>query len=90
MSSIKFFGCQLWRDGRPQHVGTPMHGIVARIALKTGHRVSKGSLLTTIEAMKMKTQVHAEVDGVIGHMDVKQSDAVTAKSLLMGIFPLPA
>jgi pyruvate carboxylase len=72
-------------DGNPQHVGAPMPGSVASIAVVVGQKVSKGSQLATLEAMKMESLVLAEMDGQIAQIHVKPGDTVQAKSLLMEI-----
>jgi pyruvate carboxylase len=72
-------------DGNPQHVGAPMPGSVASIAVVVGQKVSKGSQLATLEAMKMESLVLAEMDGQITQIHVKPGDTVSAKSLLMEI-----
>lgn len=72
-------------EGNTSHVGAPMPGAVARIAVKVGQRVIKGDVLASIEAMKMESLVTAERDGSIGHIYVKTADAVPAKALLMEI-----
>jgi pyruvate carboxylase len=72
-------------DGNPQHVGAPMPGSVASIAVVVGQKVSKGSQLATLEAMKMESLVLAEMEGQITQIHVKPGDTVSAKSLLMEI-----
>jgi pyruvate carboxylase len=72
-------------DGNPQHVGAPMPGSVASIAVIVGQNVSKGCQLATLEAMKMESLVLAEMDGQITQIHVKPGDTVSAKSLLMEI-----
>jgi pyruvate carboxylase len=70
-------------DGNGLHVGSPMPGCIARLAIKAGQRVAKGEVLATIEAMKMESMVCAERAGVIATVHVKQGDTVSAKTLLM-------
>jgi hypothetical protein len=45
------------------HVGAPMPGTVATVAVSAGHAVVRGEVLLTLEAMKMETAVRAERDG---------------------------
>ena len=47
------------------HVGAPMPGVVASVAVEAGKPVKEGDLMLTIEAMKMETGIHADRDAVI-------------------------
>jgi pyruvate carboxylase len=42
-------------NGNINHIGAPMPGVVASVAVLTGAQVRAGDLLLTIEAMKMET-----------------------------------
>ncbi|NCW64673.1 MAG: pyruvate carboxylase [Rhodobacteraceae bacterium] len=46
--------------GNANHIGAPMPGVVASVAVQAGQEVREGDLLLTIEAMKMETGIHAE------------------------------
>ncbi|MDP2582428.1 pyruvate carboxylase, partial [Shimia thalassica] len=46
--------------GNANHIGAPMPGVVATVAVTAGQEVKEGDLLLTIEAMKMETGIHAE------------------------------
>jgi pyruvate carboxylase len=48
-----------------------------------GDKVSAGDVLLSIEAMKMETAIHAEADGVIAEVTVKQGDQIDSKDLLV-------
>lgn len=69
----------------PQHVGAPMPGTVAHIAVAEGQKIKKGDTLATLEAMKMETMVYAEINGTIKQIHTKQGDSVKAKDLLFEI-----
>ena len=60
-----------------------MPGVISSLAVKTGQSVAAGDVLLTIEAMKMETAIHAEADGVIAEVTVKQGDQIDAKDLLV-------
>ena len=49
----------------PGHIGAPMPGVVASVAVTAGAKVNPGDLLLTIEAMKMETAIHADREGTI-------------------------
>ena len=70
-------------ESNPNHVPSPMPGMVARVAVKEGQRVVKGDVLASVEAMKMESLVCAERDGVVKVICVKHGDTVPAKALLM-------
>ncbi|WP_321916147.1 MULTISPECIES: pyruvate carboxylase [unclassified Paraburkholderia] len=67
----------------PLHVSAPMPGSIVSVAVQPGQRVSAGSTLLAIEAMKMETHIAAERDGVIGAVHVRSGDRVAAKDLLI-------
>ncbi len=69
----------------PKQIGAPMPGVVSTVAVKVGQRVSAGDVLLSIEAMKMETAIHCEIDGVIGEVLVSPGDQVDAKDLLVRI-----
>jgi len=67
----------------PRHVGAPMPGTIATIAVAAGRKVARGDLLATLEAMKMETAVRAEVDGEVAEVLVSPGQQVDAKDLLV-------
>ncbi|MDP5217842.1 pyruvate carboxylase [Ruegeria sp. 2205SS24-7] len=69
--------------GNANHVGAPMPGVVASVAVQAGQRVSEGDLLLTIEAMKMETGIHAERDAVVTALHVQPGGQIDAKDLLV-------
>ena len=68
--------------GLPGHVGAPLPGMVASIAVKEGSTVKKGDKLMIIEAMKMQTTIYAPVDGTVTKLHVHTGQQVDAKDLL--------
>jgi pyruvate carboxylase len=71
------------RDGEPAHVGAPMPGSVASVAVKPGQKVRPGDLLVTIEAMKMETGLHADRAGTVKAVHVAAGAQIEAKDLLV-------
>ena len=69
--------------GNPNHIGAPMPGVVASVAVSTGQKVKTGDLLLTIEAMKMETGLHAERDAVVKAVHVTPGGQIDAKDLLI-------
>ena len=69
--------------GNANHIGAPMPGVVASVAIQAGQEVREGDLLLTIEAMKMETGIHAERDAVIKQTHVSAGAQIDAKDLLI-------
>ena len=69
--------------GNPNHIGAPMPGVVASVAVKAGDTVKEGDLLLTIEAMKMETGMSAERDATIKAVHVSPGAQIDAKDLLI-------
>ena len=69
--------------GNPNHVGAPMPGVVASVAVQAGASVKEGDMLLTIEAMKMETGIHAERDAVVKAVHVQPGGQIDAKDLLV-------
>lgn len=69
--------------GNPNHIGAPMPGVVASIAVSAGQKIKEGDLLLTIEAMKMETGLHAERDAVVKAVHVSPAAQIDAKDLLI-------
>ncbi|WIY52674.1 pyruvate carboxylase [Devosia sp. YIM 151766] len=69
--------------GDARQVGAPMPGVVSTLAVHEGQKVSAGDVLCSIEAMKMETAIHAEVDGVVAELLIKPGDQIDAKDLLV-------
>ena len=68
---------------QPGHVGAPMPGTIATVAVSAGHEVARGDVLVTIEAMKMETAVRAERDGRVAQVLARPGEQVDAKDLLL-------
>jgi len=65
------------------HVGAPMPGTVATVAVIAGAKVARGEVLLTIEAMKMETSVRADRDATIAEVVTRPGEGVDAKDLLI-------
>jgi pyruvate carboxylase len=70
-------------EGNAAHVGAPMPGSVASVAVSAGQTVNTGDLLLTIEAMKMETGLHAERAGKVKAVHVQPGAQIEAKELLI-------
>jgi pyruvate carboxylase len=67
----------------PNHVGAPMPGKVASIAVKKGQPVKAGERLLSIEAMKMETAVYSPRDATVDQVLVRAGQVVAARDLLV-------
>ncbi len=67
----------------PAHIGAPMPGVVATLAVQAGAQVKQGDLLLTIEAMKMETGIHADRDGTVTAVHISPGAQIDAKDLLV-------
>ncbi|SPJ27406.1 pyruvate carboxylase [Falsiruegeria mediterranea] len=69
--------------GNADHIGAPMPGVVASVAVQAGQQVNEGDLLLTIEAMKMETGIHAERSATVKALHVQPGGQIDAKDLLI-------
>ena len=65
------------------HVGAPMPGSVATVAVAVGQQVERGDVLVTLEAMKMEAAVRADRDGEVVEVLARPGQQVDAKDLLV-------
>jgi pyruvate carboxylase len=72
-------------SGNPGHVGAPMPGTIATIAVHAGQKLTRGDALLTLEAMKMETTVRAERDGVVREVLAVPGQQIDTKDLLVVI-----
>jgi len=68
---------------KPSEIGAPIPGLVTTLSVSVGAKVAKGDKLITLEAMKMQTTIYAPCDGVVEEINVRVSDAVESKDLMM-------
>jgi pyruvate carboxylase len=70
-------------EGDAGHIGAPMPGSIASVAVSVGQKVNAGDLLLTIEAMKMETGLHADRAATIKAVHVAPGAQIDAKDLLV-------
>ncbi|TXH93669.1 MAG: pyruvate carboxylase [Pseudorhodobacter sp.] len=70
-------------EGNPNHIGAPMPGAIASVAVTVGQKVKAGDMLLTIEAMKMETGIHADREATIKALYVTAGSQIDAKDLLV-------
>jgi pyruvate carboxylase len=71
------------QEGNPGHLGAPMPGSVASVAVKAGQKLRPGDLILTIEAMKMETGLHADRAATVKALHVAPGQQIEAKDLLV-------
>ncbi|WP_425409419.1 acetyl/propionyl/methylcrotonyl-CoA carboxylase subunit alpha [Hyphococcus sp.] len=64
-------------------VKAPMAGLITSVKVGCGDPVSKGTVVATVEAMKMEHQLKSPRDGVIAEVLAKEGDQVAIRSKLI-------
>jgi pyruvate carboxylase subunit B len=67
------------------HVTTTMPGNVVDILVKEGEHVEAGQAVLVAEAMKMETEIHSNVTGIVKAIYVVKGDRVTPGEVLLEI-----
>ena len=75
------------QPGNPNHVSSPMPGMISSTSVSVGQSVAAGDVLLTIEAMKMETAILSERAAVVDSICVQVGDNVDAKDLLIELAP---
>jgi propionyl-CoA carboxylase alpha chain len=63
----------------------PMPGVVVRVDVAAGDRVTRGQSLLVLEAMKMEHTVAAPIDGTVSDINARVGVAVDAGAVLVVI-----
>ena len=72
-------------DAIPGAVPSAIQGMVIKLNVNVGDKVTKGSTICVIEAMKMENDIQSEVDGVVKEIFIEPGDAVSIGDTLMVI-----
>jgi pyruvate carboxylase len=75
--------------GNPGHVGAPIPGMIASVAVEASQEITKGDRLLVMEAMKMQSTVYAPLGGKITQVLAQVGQSVESKDLLVVIEPRP-
>ncbi len=65
----------------------PMPGRVVAVKVREGDRVHQGDLLVVLEAMKMRNEVTAPIDGVVHDVRVREGSNVRAREAMLTVAP---
>lgn len=70
------------KSTKVQQIKSPMPALVVEINKNVGDKVQKGETVMTIEAMKMRTQLKARINGIVKHVYVSEGVNVSKGQLL--------
>ncbi|WIO74676.1 sodium-extruding oxaloacetate decarboxylase subunit alpha [Porticoccaceae bacterium LTM1] len=73
------------RASEPGHVTTTMPGNVVDVLVKEGDTVEAGQTVLIAEAMKMETEIHANIAGTVEAVHIAKGDRVTPGEVLIEI-----
>jgi biotin carboxyl carrier protein len=73
------------REDGPCIIRSPMPGLIVEVRVGPGDRVTAGSTVVVMEAMKMQNELLCEVDGVVRAVNVKAHDTVESQAILLEI-----
>ena len=73
------------REAGPYVVASPMPGLIVDIRVKVGDKVSAGSPVVIMEAMKMQNELVSEINGVVKAINIRPKDAVDSQVPLIEI-----
>lgn len=63
-------------EGAGRDVTSPLPGVIIGISVNVGDRISAGSTIATLEAMKMENAIEAEFGGTVTAIHVQKGDSV--------------
>jgi len=64
-------------------IKSPVNGTVMEINVKVGMEIHKKDIVMSIEAMKMKTNIFSDLEGIIDAINVKVGDNVSQGQVLI-------
>ena len=57
-------------------INAPMNGTIVDVKVKVGDKVTNGTVIAVLEAMKMENDIVSDRDGVVASINVGKGDAV--------------
>ena len=66
-------------------IKSSMQGMIIKVNVEVGDKVSAGDTICVIEAMKMENDIQAEVDGTVEEIFIEPGDAIAIDGCLMVI-----
>jgi pyruvate carboxylase subunit B len=83
-------GVKRKKASEPGHVTAAMPGNIVEVLVKVGDIVTAGQAVLVAEAMKMETEVHANIAGEITAIHVSKGDRVTPGEILVEVVEVKA
>ncbi|PLX32781.1 MAG: acetyl-CoA carboxylase biotin carboxyl carrier protein subunit [Ignavibacteria bacterium] len=81
--TTKFLRRKSYAPPNPKHVLAYIPGTIQEIYVTPGQQVKWGDSLLVLEAMKMRNDVTADIDGTIKSVNVSQNEKVMKNQLLI-------
>jgi biotin carboxyl carrier protein len=66
-----------------KEIRAPMTGRLVAVNVKIGDRVSEGSVLAILEAMKMEYRLEAPVEGIVAEVQARAGDLVDLGQIIL-------
>ncbi|MBN1340625.1 MAG: acetyl-CoA carboxylase biotin carboxyl carrier protein subunit [Bacteroidales bacterium] len=79
----KYLQRQPWSKKDIKKITAFIPGLIVKVYVKKGDRVKAGDKLVTLEAMKMKNELLAPVDGKIKELYVKEGNKVAKQQIIV-------
>lgn len=79
----KYENRKSWEAPNPKKVVAHIPGTILEIKVKEGQEVKEGEILLILEAMKMKNEIAAPLDGVISKIHVEIGIKVPKNQLMI-------
>lgn len=79
----KYENRKSWEAPNPKKVIAHIPGTILEIKVKEGQEVKEGEILLILEAMKMKNEIVAPLDGVISKIHVETGVKVPKNQLMI-------
>lgn len=64
-------------------VNAPMNGTIVDVKVKVGDKVTNGTVIAVLEAMKMENDIVSDKDGVVASVNVNKGDAVETGAVVL-------
>lgn len=66
-------------------INAPMPGTIVDVKVKVGDKVTNGTVVAVLEAMKMENDIVCDKDGVVASVNVNKGDSVDTGAVVVTI-----
>lgn len=66
-------------------INAPMPGTIIDVKVKVGDKVTNGTVIAVLEAMKMENDIVCDKDGVVASVNVNKGDSVDTGAVVVTI-----